>query len=106
MRKTLVAFLAGSYAAGAFTIVKGYNIANGGGSSVTGDAYVTLGEGGVDTGSMIAEIVTLGAAGDLATPSLINVSDTVKRVQFRDKAGSLVDPSGDVWLAFYRVTTS
>lgn len=108
MRKILVGFLVGSYAAGAFSISKSYNVTDGGGVSGTGDAFVTLGENGVDGNSMIPEVTCGSGAADtdVATPSVINVSDTVKRIQWRDKGGALVDPPGDVTLAFYRVTPS
>lgn len=104
MRKQLVAFVSGTCLAGVLTADKAYNCTNAGGVGVAGDYYLTLGEGGVDSSELVPEIsVGIGAAAaDIATPSLISVSDTVKRVQFRDKGGAFVDPDLLVNIAFFR----
>lgn len=62
-----------------------------------GDYNITVGEGGVDQSyAAITPTVGTGAAGGATTariPSVIQTSDTVKRVQTRDDAGTLADAS-------------
>lgn len=108
MRKQLVAFISGAAANGAFAADKRYNCTNAGGVGAAGDYYFTLGEDGVPDSTLVMECsVGVGsAAADIATPSLVPAnSNTVKRVQFRDKGGALVDPALLVNLAFYRIVS-
>lgn len=110
MRRQLIAFASGSPGAtfDAGNTGKRYNCTlTGTAGPVAGDYSFTLGEGGVD--SRVMEVVidsnTAVASGDVALASVCLTGDTAtnKRIQFRDKAGALVAPSGIVSVSFYRM---
>lgn len=106
MEAQLIGFVVFVGNAGAETISKSYNVAAGGAASGVGDYYFTLGQGGAAASVCMAEIVPSNgaAAADITTPSIIHTSATLKRIQFRDKAGALVDPpNAPIVVTFYRM---
>lgn len=74
--------------------------------TAAGDYNLTIGEGGGDSTQTIVNPVAATAAAAGATsarcPSVIQTSDTVKRVQTRDDAGTLAD-AAFMWVAIERL---
>lgn len=71
-----------------------------------GDYNITLGEGGADSSVCVPSVTPATAAAGGATsariPSVIQTSDTVKRVQTRDDAGTLAN-AAFMWVSFERI---
>lgn len=75
------------------TVAKAYNCTVA--RTAAGDYNVTIGEGGGDASQTMVTATAGTAAGAGAgtarCPSVIQTSDTVKRIQTRDDAGALAD---------------
>lgn len=105
MDPKLIAFIAFTPASPP-VVTKAYNCSVA--RTAAGDYNITVGEGGADASQCIVNPIAATAAAGGATsarcPSVIQTSDTVKRVQTRDDAGTLAD-AAFMWVEIKRLPT-
>ncbi len=106
MEPKIAAYAYVTFDEGAVTAQVAYNCTVADAGAGDGDFNLTIGEGGVDRELCIIKAIAETAAGDGATSarnaSTIHTSDTVKRIQFRDDAGTIVAPVA-AWIEIKRM---